>query len=107
MNHKFTEKDGTIVRPKKLMTDVHMGYGMLWEEHQGRQRGAESMKEESRAGARLGAFTGVQFAGTRQTQDRTGLVGGLLLGAVYKWIPSARYGEGLQGISRKECVVCH
>ena len=60
MNHKFTEKRQNNCETEEVDDRCAHGVvrGMLWEEHQGRKRGAESMKEENRAGARLGAHWG-------------------------------------------------
>lgn len=60
MNHKFTEKRQNNCETKEVDDRCAHGvvHGMLWEEHQGRKRGAESVKEENRAGARLRAHWG-------------------------------------------------
>ena len=105
MNHKFTEKRQNNCETKEVDDRCAHGVvrGMLWEEHQGRKRGAESMKEENRAGARLRAHWGSVCWGLGRHKTPLDLWEGCYWGWCIWYC--ARYGEGLQGISRTECVV--
>ena len=105
MNHKFTEKRQNNCETKEVDDRCAHGVvrGMLWEEHQGRKRGAESVKEENRAEARLRAHWGSVCWGLGRHKTPLDLWEGCYWGRCI-W-SCARYGEGLQGISRTECVV--
>ena len=105
MNHKFTEKRQNNCETKEVDDRCAHGvvHGTLWEEHQGRNQGAESMKEENSAGARLRAHWRSFCWGLGRHKAPLDLWEGCYWERCM-W-SCARYEEGLQGISRKECVV--